>query len=140
MEVLNAANAAFAGGDLNGATQLYERVVNSPPSSSSSAENAQQTAAINGLAHFRGALALLANGDEEQARAHVDALQSADATSAFARLANQLWDQYGMVGSVRGACAQVQPQVASQAGPVLQMLQALGVSLDPQTLCSVPGR
>ena len=43
-----------------------------------------------------------------------------------ARLGDQLYNQYGMVGQLRGACAQLQPQVASQAGPTLAALQTLG--------------
>jgi hypothetical protein len=41
-----------------------------------------------------------------------------------------------MTGQVRGACAQIQPQVVSQAGPVLATLQGSGVTVDAQTLCS----
>jgi hypothetical protein len=134
IDVLNAADSAFARGDLTNASGLYERVLNTPPTG----EQTAQTAAINGLAHFRAIVALLATGSEGDAHAQLDALQNTDANAPFARLAMQLWDQYGMVGSVRGACAQVQPQVASQAGPTLQMLQAMGVSVDAQALCSVP--
>jgi hypothetical protein len=134
VEVLNSADTAFDRGDLANASGLYERVLNTPPTG----EQATQTAAIDGLAHFRAIVALLALGREDDAREHLDALQQADATAPFARLGAQLWDQYSMVGGVRGACVQVQPQVASQAGPTLQMLQAMGVNVDAQTLCSVP--
>jgi hypothetical protein len=134
VEVLNAADAAFSSGDLANSSGLYERVLNTPPSG----EQSEQTAAINGLAHFRAIVALLARGREDDARTHLDALQQADASAPMARLATQLWDQYGMVGGVRGACAQVQPQIATQAGPTLQMLQAMGVNVDAQTLCKVP--
>ena len=43
-----------------------------------------------------------------------------------------------MTGQLRGACAALQPQVASQAGPTLATLQGLGVTVDAATLCSVP--
>jgi tetratricopeptide (TPR) repeat protein len=131
--VLNAADDALQRGDLAAASQLYERVVNTPPAG----ETPQQTAALTGYAHFRAAVALLAAGDEGEAKSHVEALQSADPTAAFARLAAQLWDQYSMVGSVRGACAQVQPQIASQARAELQVLQGLGVRIDAQSICAV---
>jgi hypothetical protein len=68
----------------------------------------------------------------------VDALQQADASAPLARLANQLWDQYGMIGEVRGACAQLQPDLVSQAGPIVSLLQSLGVNVDAASLCSVP--
>jgi hypothetical protein len=133
--VLNAANAAFVQGDAPGASGLYERVLNTPPTG----ESAAQTSDINAFAHFRDMVALLADGRDDDANAQLDALQQADASAPLARLGSQLWDQYGMVGSLRGACAQLQPQIAAQAGPTLTALQDLGVSVDPQTLCSVPG-
>ncbi len=134
VDTLNAANAAFARGDAANASGLYERVLNTPPTG----EQAATSSAINQLAHFRAIVALLIAGREDDAHAHVQALQQLDASAPLARLANQLWDQYGMVGQVRGACAQLQPQVASQAGPTLSTLQALGVAVDATTLCSVP--
>jgi hypothetical protein len=134
VEVLNAADAAFTSGDLANSSGLYERVLNTP----TTGESADATAAINQLAYFRAMVALLAIGREDDARAQLNALQKADANAPMARLATQLWDQYSMVGGVRGACTQVQPQIATQAGPTLQMLQAMGVNVDAQTLCMVP--
>jgi hypothetical protein len=134
VDTLNAANAAFNGGDLKMAAGLYDRVLNTPPTG----ESATATAAINDLADFRAMVALLADGREDDGRAHLDALQKRDPSAPLARLGNQLWDQYGMTGQLRGACAQLQPQVTSQAGPQLTTLQGLGVSIEPQTLCSVP--
>jgi hypothetical protein len=43
-----------------------------------------------------------------------------------------------MTAQLRGACAQLQPQVASQASSTLTTLQGAGVTVDAQTLCSVP--
>jgi len=132
VDVLNAANAAFTRGDLPTASSLYERVLNTPPSG----EPAATTSAINDFAHFRDMLTLLAAGREDDARAQLKALQESDPNAPFARLANQLWDQYGMVGQLRGACAQLQPQIVSQAGAALTTLQGLGVNVDAQTLCA----
>jgi hypothetical protein len=136
VETLNAANAAFKGGDLKAAAGLYDRVVNTPPGS---AEAAPATAAINDFAWFRGMITLLADGREDEARTAHDALQQQDPTSPLARLGDQLYNQYGMVGQLRGACAQLQPQVQTQAGPTLATLQALGVdNVDAATLCTAP--
>jgi hypothetical protein len=135
VDVLNAADAALDSGDPSTASGLYERVLNTP----TSGETAETTSAINAYARFRDMVALLANGNEDDARADLDALQQADASAPLARLGSQLWDQYGMVGSVRGACAQLQPQIASQVGPTLSTLQGAGVRVDPKTLCSPPG-
>jgi hypothetical protein len=134
VEILNAADAAFDGGDLANASGLFERVLNTPPAGEQSA----QTTAIDGLAHFRAIVTLLALGREDDARGHLNALQQADANAPMARLATQLWDQYSMVGGVRGACSQVQPQIATQAAPTLQQLQAMGVNVDARALCKVP--
>jgi hypothetical protein len=119
---------------LTTASGLYERVLNTP----STGEDASTTAALNGFAHFRDMVTLLADGREDQAHAQEQALQQADPNASLARLAAQLWDQYGMVGQLPGACAQLQPQVASQAGPSLATLTKLGVTVDATTLCSVP--
>jgi hypothetical protein len=135
VDSLNAANAAFRSGDLKTAAGLYERVVNTPPASS---ETPAASAAIVDFAHFRGMVTLLADGQEEEARAELEALKQRDANAPLSRLGDQLWDQYGMTGQLRGACAQLQPQVASQASGVLSTLQGLGVAVDGPTLCSVP--
>jgi len=134
VETLNTANTAFRSGDFNMAAGLYERVLNTPPTGESDAARG----AIDDLADFRAMVALLATGREDDGRAHLDALQKRGANTPLARLGNQLWDQYGMTGQLRGACAQLQPQVVTQAGPELATLQGLGVSVEPQTLCSVP--
>jgi tetratricopeptide (TPR) repeat protein len=135
VESLNAANAAFRAGDLKTAVALYERVVNTPPASS---ETAAASAAITDFAYFRGMVGLLAESQEDEAKAQLDALQQRDPNAPLSRLGSQLWDQYGMTGQLRGACAQLQPQIASQAGGVLATLQGLGVAVDGPTLCSVP--
>jgi hypothetical protein len=134
--MLNAANAAFARGDSAAASELYDRVLNTPPTG----EPADSAALVTAFAHFRAMVALLAAGREEAAHGQLEALQQTDASAPLARLASQLWDQYGMVGQLRGACAQLQPQIASQAGATLAALQALGVSVDALSLCSVPAR
>ena len=132
--MLNAANAAFSRGDVTNASGLYERVLNTPPTG----ESTDQTTTINSFARFRAMVSLLGDGRDDAAKAQLDAMQQADATASMTRLAAQLWDQYSMVGSLRGACTQAQPQMASQAGATLSALQALGVSVDPRSLCS-PG-
>ena len=82
-------------------------------------------------------VSLLAAGDEEQAREHLNALRDGDANAPLTRLAAQVWDQYGMTASIRAACAQATPQVASQAGPVLTALQGQGVNVDPNNFCGI---
>jgi hypothetical protein len=135
VEALNAADAAFRSGDLKTAAGLYDRVVNTPPGQT---EAAAASAAINDFARFRGMVTLLADGREDEARVDLEELNKRDPSAPLARLGSQLYDQYGMTGQLRGACAQIQPQVASQAGPTLATLRGLGVNVDPPTLCSVP--
>jgi len=135
IEVLNSANTAFRSGDFSAAAGLYDRVVNTPPGPG---EAAAASSAITDFARFRGMITLLADGREDEARARLAELQQRDPNAALARLGSQLYDQYGMTGQLRGACAQLQPQVASQAGPTLATLQGLGVTIDASTLCSVP--
>jgi hypothetical protein len=131
VDVLNQANAAFSQGDFATANGLYERVVNTPPTG----EPRETTLAIDDFARFRDAVSLLALGNEDEAKAQVDALQQSDASAPLSRLAAQLWDQYGMTGSLRAACAQLQPDIASQAGPTINALSSLGVSVTAQNLC-----
>src|SRR5260370_23854030 len=135
VETLNAANLAFRTGDLKTAAGLYDRVINTPPDQ---AEAAVATSAIDDYARFRGMITLLADGREDEARADLQELQKRDPSSPLARLGSQLYDQYGMTGQLRGARAQLQPQVTTQAGPTLATLQGLGVAIDAPTLCSVP--
>jgi hypothetical protein len=134
VDTLNAANAAFAGGDLKTAVGLYDRVVNTPPAAG---EGDAATLAIDDLASFRAMVSLLADGQDEDAHTRLDDLQRREPNAPLARLASELYDQYGMVGQLRGACAQVQPQITSQAGPTLTTLQGLGIKVDAATLCSV---
>jgi hypothetical protein len=135
IEVLNAAEAAFQRGEAANAAALYERVTNTPPAPG---EEPAASAAIIDYAHFRAAVALLAAGREADARAQLDELQSRDANAPLARLGNQLWDQYGMTAQLRAACAQLQPQLATQAAQVFATLVALGVNVDPTRVCSLP--
>jgi hypothetical protein len=134
VEVLNAATAAYRSGDLKTAAGLYERVVDTPPGASEGAS----AALIDAFAHFRAMIVLLADGREDDARAQLAELQAREPDAPLARLGSQLWDQYSMTGQVRGACAQLQPQIVSQASATLNALQGLGVNVDPQTLCAVP--
>jgi hypothetical protein len=132
--VLQTANAALAQGKFQDAAGLYERVANTPPAAD---EQAAAAAALTSFAQFRAMVTLLAAGEEDQAREHLDALQDRDANAPLTRLASQVWDQYGMTGSVRAACAQAAPQMASQGASVLTALQAAGVSVDANTLCGI---
>jgi hypothetical protein len=134
VEVLAAANAALARGSTQEAAGLYERVANTPPSTD---EAAAAAVVVTNFAHFRAMVALLAAGQEDDAREHLDALRDTDANAPLTRLASQIWDQYGMTGSVRAACAQAAPQVATQAGPILTALRSQGVTVDANTLCGL---
>jgi hypothetical protein len=134
VDVLNSANAAFASGKTEEAAGLYERVINTPPTAG---ESAAATVAIEDFAHFRAMVALLAAGNEDDARTHFEALRGREPSAPLPRLADQFWNQYSMTASVKAACAQLQPQVASQAGPVLSTLQSLGVSIDSTSFCGV---
>jgi uncharacterized protein HemY len=138
VDTLTAANAAFVRGDSAGAADLYQRVANTPPSAG---ETAEVSSTLNDFARFRALVSLLAARRENDAREQLDQLQQRDPNAAFTRLAAQLWDQYGMTGQLRAACAQLQPQIASQAGPTLAALQAAGVTgLDPTSLCAPPSQ
>ena len=86
VEALNAANLAYSSGDVQTAAALYERVLNTPPSP---AEAATGTAAINDFADFRAMLALLSDGREDDAKAHLTALQQRDANAPLARLGSR---------------------------------------------------
>jgi hypothetical protein len=135
MDVLAAAEAATRRGELAAAAELYERVVDTPPASG---EPAAVASAVNGVAHFQAMVALLGSGEESGAREHLDALQERDPDAPFARLATQVWDQYGMTGDVRSACASARQQLASQAAPVIATLRSAGATLDADVLCRLP--
>lgn len=131
VELLNAANAASKPED---AAVLYERVLNTPPPAG---EPKAASDAINDYADFRAMVSLVSAGNEDDARAHVEALRARGASAPLGRLADQFWNQYSMTASARAACAQLQPEIASQAAPVLSTLQGLGVRADAASLCRV---
>jgi hypothetical protein len=135
-ELLQAANAAYIRNDVARATALYRQVMAARPGPD---ESAEQTQDLTDFAEFRLLLTLVAAGDEAGAAHLVGALQANAKASPFTRLAGQFWDQYGMSASLPGACAQVQPQVASQAGPQLAALRALGVAIPESAVCQPPG-
>jgi hypothetical protein len=136
VEVLNVADTAYRGGDPKTAADLYDRVLNTPPGSD---ETPADSSAIDDLARFRGMLAVLATGDENGAHDQLEALQSADPNAPLTRLASQFWDQYGMTGALRAACAQLQPQLGV-AEPTFVTLSGVGVTTRVETLCVPPGR
>jgi hypothetical protein len=138
VETLTAANAAFTRGDSAAAADLYARVVDTPRSPG---ESEALATTIDDFARFRSLVSLLAARREGDARERLNELQDRNPNAPFARLGAQLWDQYSMTGQLRAACAQLQPQIASQAGPALAALQAAGVgALDPTTLCAAPSQ
>lgn len=137
LQLLRAANVAYAQHDLQTAIDLYEQAATTPPSSE---ESTTTSAAIDGLARFRELVGLTAIGDEEQARRQVALLAADQRDEPFARLAAQFWDQYGMTSSARAACAQLAPQVETQARPALETLGSLSVQLRHDEVCVVPWR
>ena len=138
IETLTAANAAFTRGDNAAAADLYDRVVNTPRTP---AESAEVATTMEDFARFRSLVSLLAVRREGDARDRLNELQDRDPNAPFARLAAQLWDQYSMTGQLRAACAQLQPQIATQAGPALAALQAAGVGgIDASSLCASPSQ
>jgi len=129
------ANRAYAHQKVETAIDLYEQAINTPASEE---ESALISAAIDGVAGFREIVGLTATGHEEEARRRLTFLAERDPDAPLVRLAAQFWDQYGMTGSVRAACAQLAPQVESQAGAVLTTLRSLGVDLRHDELCVLP--
>jgi hypothetical protein len=132
IDVLIAANEALSRGNAQQAAGLYERVANTPAAPN---ETAAAATVVSEFAHFRAMISLLEAGREDDAREQLDILRDRDADAPLTRLAAQLWDQYGMTGSVRAACAQARPQFASEGGPVVTALRGLGLDLDAASLC-----
>jgi len=131
---LGDANVAYAQHDVRKALELYEQVAKTPPSDG---ESPTISAAIDGLARFRRLVGLTTIGDEEQARRELASLVADESDAPLSRLAAQFWDQYGMTASARAACAQLAPQVDTQAAGVLKTLSSLGIKLQHDELCVV---
>jgi hypothetical protein len=129
------ANAAYTRHDLGDAIMLYSQAASAVPSEE---ESDAISSAIDGLAGFREVVSLTAIGDEEQAHQRLELLLDTDASGTFARLAAQFWHEYGMTASVRAACAQLAPQVDTQAGALLKELDSVGVHIRHDELCVVP--
>jgi hypothetical protein len=133
--LLRQANGAYGKHEAELAIELYDQIAASTPSDQESAET---SAAIDGLAGFREIVGLTAVGDEDGARRQLTLLANRDAGAPLTRLAAQFWDQYGMTGGVQAACAQLAPQIDTQAGAVLRTLESLGVEIKHDELCVVP--
>jgi endoglucanase len=135
VRALRDANRAYTQQNIDTAANLYEQVFDTPASRE---ESAVMSAAIDGLAGFRAIVGLTAAGREEEAHRRLALLTDRDPEAPLARLAAQFWDQYGMTASARAACAQLAPQVDTQAATVLQTLGSLGVDIRHDELCVLP--
>jgi endoglucanase len=129
------ANVAYTQHDLQTALELYEQTVRMPKSKQ---ESEAVSAAIDGLARFRELVGLTILGEDDRAQLQVVLLSESDPGAPLSRLAAQFWDQYTMTASAHAACAQLAPQVDSQAGAVLDTLGSLGVNILHDELCVVP--
>jgi len=135
VQLLIDANRAYAHQNVEAALDLYEQAINTPASAE---ESTSVSAAIDGLAGFREIVGLTAAGREDEAHRRLTLLAARDPGAPLARLAAQFWDQYGMTASARAACAQLAPQVDTQAGAVLATLSSLGVDIRHDELCALP--
>ncbi|MBI2756803.1 MAG: hypothetical protein HYX52_08845 [Chloroflexi bacterium] len=135
--LLKAANEALQAGDAARASDLFQQLLGTP---ATPGDPAPLSAAILGQATFGNVLALLALGREDDARRLVDAARSRAASDPFARLAAQLYDQYGMTGDLAAACASVNQQAGPLLAEAARALDAAGVALAPDRPCVVPTR
>jgi endoglucanase len=133
--LLGDANAAYARRQMHTAINLYQQVADAPPSED---ESRSISEAVGDVGRLRAIIGLTAIGEEEQARHQLTLLVERDPAATLARLATQFWDQYGMTGSARAACAQLAPQVESQAGALLNTLASVGVQIRHDELCVIP--
>jgi hypothetical protein len=134
-QLLIDANRVYAHKNVEAAIDLYEQAINTPASEE---ESASISAAIDGLAGFREIVGLTVAGREDEARGRLAFLAQRDPEAPLARLAAQFWDQYSMTASARAACAELAPQVDTQAGVVLKTLESLGVRIQHDELCVLP--
>lgn len=132
VDVLSAADAAVRAGDLRSAADLYGRALNTPPSAG---ESAAIQSAVRGLAGLRRVILLAELGEEDAARRELEALQAAGPDNPFSRVAAEFWHAYGQTGSVRSACAQAAPNLATVLTPALAPLANTPAGLDPARLC-----
>jgi hypothetical protein len=135
VQLLIDANRAYTRQNVETAIELYEQAINTPASEE---ESAVISASIDGLAGFREIVGLTAAGREEEARGRLAFLAERNPDAPLVRLAAQFWDQYGMTANARAACAQLAPQVGTQAGAALKTLESLGVRIEHDELCVLP--
>ena len=128
------ANTAYAKHDVRTALDLYGQVLETPASGE---ESSTMSTAIDGLARFRRLVGFTTIGDEDQAAHELASFVEQQPGAPLARLAAQFWDQYGMTASAGAACAQLAPQVDSQAVLPIQTLNALGVKIRHDELCVI---
>lgn len=129
------ANAAFAAGDYTSALRLYRRAAED--------DTPLEAEPPRAFARFRIVVADAVVGQEDDARATLEAMGQQDAARPFRRLALTFWDTYGMTADVRAACGQVTRLVREDPPLYLRALSGWGYperDLGPDDVCPIPPR
>jgi hypothetical protein len=127
------ANRAFRVKDYSTALRLYRQVAERTAAAGGSPEERSARA----FARFRIVLIDALVGQEDDARAVLEAMRQQDSSSPFLRLALLFWDTYGMTADPQAACAQVTRQVREAPAPILTPLSGVP-NLTPDEVCVVP--
>jgi hypothetical protein len=141
--VLADAGAAFTRRDFQTALRLYcqaaedDSLIETPL-----AHTTPPGPELRAFARFRLVLIDALVGQEDDARALLEAAQRLDSATAFPRLALVFWDTYGMTADVQLACDQVTRLVRANPQPTLRSLNGWGYAnpeVAPEDVCRPPG-
>ncbi len=135
------ANAAFARKDFSTALGLYREAAGDDSGlEASTSHPVPPGPELRAFARFRIVVADSLVGQEDDARATLEAARQRDSGTAFLRLGQLFWDSYGMTADPRVACGQVTQQVKGDPEPVLRSLNNWGPTtpnLAPEDICKI---
>ena len=129
--LLAAADAALNRRDFSTALKLYRQL----------AEGSASGTDLPAFARFRIIVADALVGQEDDARATIEAMRQTDAGTPFLGLALAFWDTYGMTADPKLACAQVTRLVKENPEPVLRALNGSAVAgprFEADDVCRLP--
>jgi hypothetical protein len=127
------AERAFLSKDYSAALRGYRQIAERS-TGSGSGQQEQTAQAARAFARFRIVLIDALVGQEDDARATLEAMRQQDSGSPFSGLAALFWDTYGMTADPHAACEQVTRRALEGPMP----LDGLA-GLRPEDICVVPG-
>jgi hypothetical protein len=138
--VIMDANAAFDRKDFRAAEPLYQRAATDDALSDQRPSGGSPGPGLRAFARFRLLLLNAINGEDDDARAILQRMQTLDAATPYPAAAQVFWNIYGQTGSVEAGCTQFTESARRQPA-MLEPLNGWGYAnaeMTAEDLCEVP--